>query len=203
MLPDDVSKKLSFSQPELFWAQLLSTENLWQKTSQSRLIQQLTLKGAYAARWVSHTSRVMKTEVCLIALKEHVRPWEGHVGQGAVREMGLGCKWNNQSAETWVTTRHCKLLIPTPATSLEFARQCLTSQNRVFQLMTLPGLRKALTTRELVRACPGEPVSAAHFLLSETVCDTWHQVIQESEDIWQASELKFHCQVRLFGCFHN
>lgn len=50
-----------------------------------------------------------------------------------------GRKLNSQSAETWVTSRRCKLLIPPPAKSSEFARElCLSSWSQVSQQRTLP-----------------------------------------------------------------
>lgn len=98
---------------------------------------------------MSHTSRGVKTEECLTSLRSMWDLGRDVWDQDTVGEMGLGCKLNSQASETWVTTRHYKLLIPTPATSLEFARECLTSWSWVFQLMTLPVLGEVWTTREL------------------------------------------------------
>ena len=204
--PSQLVKADVFSAWIITGTQLLSTADSWQKISQSRLIQQLTLKGPCTASWVSHTSRSVKTEACLYPqrLLWNEECWKKCVGIGAaVRETELGCKLNSQSAETWVTTRHCKLLIPTPAKSLEFARQGLTGWSWVFQLMTLPRLRKVGTTRELVKVCPGETVSAAHFLLPESELVTGPQVIQGSQSTGQASESEFYCGVGFFACFHN
>ena len=45
--------------------------------------------------------------------------------------------------------------------------------------MTLPRLRKVGTTRELVKVCPGETASAAHFLLPESELVTGQQLSKD------------------------
>lgn len=154
----------------------------WQTVaiSPSRFIQQLLRQGACPASWASHTFRGVKTEARLqpLRLMRGLETWKGHVApRPRSQKQDQDCKLNSLSADTWVVSRHCKLLI-TPPLNPQNSQAIASVVEAVFPAKDSTPTKKGTNKR----ISPGLSwgVSAAHFLLSESECHSGHQAIQES-----------------------
>lgn len=173
------SSKLSFSQPDLFWAWLLSTVNLWQKIHQIRLIHHnLRSKRPCYLLGISYFMRREDRGVSNISEK-HVRSWKGRVGPGHSQRDGA---WLQIKQPGFRDLSHHQTLQIINTHSCYIFGICKRVPHQL--KLSFPANDFASTERGVnnkrIRVCPRETGSAAHFLLSETECDTWHQVIQEA-----------------------
>lgn len=204
------------SSSQLVKADVFSASNNWDTAAlNSRLVTENQSKqadsttyaqGPCSASWLSHTSRSVKTEACLYPqrLLWNEECWKDVWGdQGRSQKQSTAAKLNSQSAETWVTTRHCKLLISTPAKSLEFAEQISLAETEFSSWWSLPRPRKGRNNKRNWWDLPGDRSQQLISTSSWKWTGHWtanHPRISQALGDWW---VRVYCGVGSFACFHN